>query len=151
MITAAAKTATPAQLCHATMPNSGRSANGTDAPSFMKILPITVQAIISTKAKKMRMMPSRSNLRADDIRRGLGADRRPRHLIDPADPYVGQSGVAEQRLDCRARPVMSDLRQHLIEHDRAHMRKGQPAQQLEITDPAHAEPQRGPQPHRRIQ
>jgi hypothetical protein len=62
MITAVAKIPTPTQLCHATMPKNDRPASGTDAPSFMKILPTTVQAIIKANARKMRMLRFRSNL-----------------------------------------------------------------------------------------
>src|SRR5436190_19914222 len=151
MTTAAANTAIPAQLCQARIPNSGRSASGTDAPSFMKMLPTTVQAIIRAKARTMRMLLFRYDLPPSSICNRLGADRRPRHLIDPVEFDVGEPGLAEQRFDGRARPIMRDLGQHLIEHDRADMRKGEPAEQFEITDPPHPKPQGDPQRHRRIQ
>src|SRR3984957_19344275 len=128
----------PAEVCHATTPRIGRAASGTEAPSFIRILPNAVRPIIRTKPSTIRISGAR--IRLARVRRRLGADRRPRHLIDPAELYIGEAGGGEQRLHRRARPVMRDLWQHLVEDDRAYMRESQPPQQLEIGDTSHPQP-----------
>ena len=79
------------------------------------------------------------------------ADRRPGHLVYRGDPDILEAGFRHQLGDPFARPVVSDPRQHLVEHDRSQMAELEPRQQFEIFDRPQPEPQPQPQQRRRIE
>src|SRR5262249_14785859 len=69
----------------------------------------------------------------------LGADCAPRHFIHPSQSHVEKALIPHHPLHGCTRPIMGDLRQHLIEYDRSKMSKTELLQQLQIGDAAEAE------------
>jgi hypothetical protein len=69
----------------------------------------------------------------------LGADCAPRHFIHPNQPHLEKTLVPHHPLYGFTRPVMGDLRQHLIEYDGSKMSETELLQQFEIGDAAEAE------------
>jgi hypothetical protein len=69
---------------------------------------------------------------------GLGADCAPRHFIHPNQPNVEKTLIPHHPFHGCTRPVMSDLRQHLIEHDGSQMSETKFPQEFEIGNAAKA-------------
>src|SRR5262249_27098575 len=80
----------------------------------------------------------------------FSADCGPRYLVDPDQSHIEEALLSHHAFDSLARPVVRDLGQHLIKHDRSQMSKAEPPQQSEISEAVKAETQQQPEDRGRI-
>ena len=81
----------------------------------------------------------------------LRADCGPGHFVDPDQGYIEKPLLPHHALDRLARPIVRDLRQHLIKHDRSQMPKAEAPQKPKIGDATEPETQEQPQNRGRIE